>query len=34
MAELAARTGLPVAALDHGATRLPSGIDWLALASA
>lgn len=32
VAELAARTGLPVAVLDHGATLPPPGIDWMALA--
>jgi len=33
VAELAARTGLPVAVLGHAATLPPPGIDWMALAS-
>jgi dethiobiotin synthetase len=31
-AEIVRRTGLPVAILDHGADRMPPGIDWLAVA--
>jgi beta-phosphoglucomutase-like phosphatase (HAD superfamily) len=31
-AEIVCRTGLPVAILDHGADRMPPGIDWLAVA--
>ncbi|MFM9010238.1 MAG: dethiobiotin synthase [Planctomycetota bacterium] len=30
--EIAARTGLPVTILDHDATTMPAGIDWLDLA--
>jgi len=32
-AEIAGRTSLPVTILDHGATMLPTGIDWAAMAS-
>jgi dethiobiotin synthetase len=32
-AEIARRTGVPIAILDHGAERMPPGIDWLALAT-